>query len=304
VPKHQLAIAMVLLVVATACSSGSSSGNTPTSTTKTRPVPAGICRADAAPPSEYESVIVFAFENRTWSDVGLGFGPEMPYLHQLGEQCAFFRKWGETDPKQTSLAQYVGQITGTRQPGTVNDCNPSAKCSTRADNLFRQVWSSGGRAVNYVVGATAPCSADHNAPRHVPALYLWDRTDKRHCKEQVRPLAELDVNDLPNFAFVTPNECNDGHDCGNRVVDGWARDHVQPVLDSDAYKAGKVAVFIWYDEDRPVPNLWNTPTASTGPLDTEGAGSPATLRAWQSMLGLPCLANACTATDLRPAANS
>jgi len=28
------------------------------------------------------------------------------------------------------------------------------------------------------------------------------------------------------------------------------------------------------------------------------------LRAWQSMLGLPCLANACTAPDMRAAASS
>lgn len=247
---------------------------------------------------------MFAFENRTWSDVGLGFGSEMPYLHQLGQQCAFFPTWDETDPTQNSLTQYIGQITGAREPGTVNDCSPSATCSTTADNLFRQVRVSGRQAVNYVEGPTAPCSADNNAPKHVPALYLWAPDDRAHCQEQVRPLTDFDVHALPAFAFVSPNLCNDGHDCDNGVVDRWAREHVQPVLDSNAYRAGKVAVFIWYDEDRPVPNMWITPTATKGPLDVAGAGAPATLKAWQSMLGLPCLANACTAVDLRTPANS
>jgi hypothetical protein len=50
--------------------------------------------------------------------------------------------------------------------------------------------------------------------------------------------------------------------------------------------------------------MWVTPTATKGPLDVAGAGAPATLKAWQSMLGLPCLANACTAVDLRTPANS
>ena len=76
------------------------------------------------------------------------------------------------------------------------------------------------------------------------------------------------------------------------------------MLESPSYRAGKVAVFVWYDEDTPVPNLWITPTARAGPLSVAGAGAYATLRAWQSMLGLPCLAGACDAADMRSAARS
>ena len=57
-----------------------------------------------------------------------------------------------------------------------------------------------------------------------------------------------------------------GHDCSNATVDAWARANVQPVLDSAAYQAGQVAVFIWYDEDFPVPNLEIAPTAVPGLL--------------------------------------
>jgi hypothetical protein len=262
------------------------------------------CGNRGRPPARYRSGVVFAFENRTWSGVGPGFGRRMPYLHRLGRQCGWFRTWDETDPDQNSLAQYVGQVTGARQPGTVNDCTPSARCSTRADSIFRQLRHDGRRAVSFVAGATRPCSADHNAPRHVPALYLRAPEDRRHCRDQVRPLSELDVRHLPAFAFVTPNECDDGHDCGNRTVDRWASTHIQPVLDSRAYRHGHVAVFVWYDEDRPVPNLWITPTAHPGPLDLPGAGAAGTLRAWQSMLGLPCLEQACTAPVMRTPARS
>jgi hypothetical protein len=72
------------------------------------------------------------------------------------------------------------------------------------------------------------------------------------------------------------------------------------VIDSPAYRAGDVAVFIWYDEDHPVPNLWIAPSARRGPIRVP-AGYAGTLAAWESMLGLPCLADACGATGLRTA---
>jgi hypothetical protein len=304
---------LVTVLVAAGCSSGSSSAparrttstTARTTTTTVRPASAPVCGNPGAPPAHYTSIVVFSFENRTWSDVGLGFGPAMAYLHGLGQQCSYFPDWTETDTAQDSLTQYTGQVTGARQSGTVNDCTPpSASCSTQADNIFRQVRNAGRKAVNYVEDATAPCSADHNAARHVPALYMWGDADRAHCRQQVRPLSELDLNALPSFSFITPNLCNDGHDCNNDVVDKWAKANVQPVLDSRAYRAGHVAVFIWYDEDHPVPNLWITPTAARGPIAVTGAGYAGTLRAWQSMLGLPCLANACTAVDMRGPANS
>ncbi len=249
-------------------------------------------------------MVVFAFENRTWGTVGLGFGPEMPYLHGLGERCSFFTDWTETDPGQNSLTQYVGQVTGARQSGTVDDCTPSAACSTEADSIFRQVRTAGKQAINYVEGATVGCSAEGNAAKHVPALYLWGADDRAHCDEQVRPLSEFDPAALPTFAFVTPTLCNDGHDCSNATVDAFAEAHIQPVLASEAYRSGEVAVFVWYDEDHPAPNLWITPTARSGPRTISGAGYAGTLAAWEEMLGLSCLENACTAPDMRAAANS
>jgi hypothetical protein len=249
-------------------------------------------------------VVVFSFENRSWPDVGAGFGEAMPYLHQLGMQCSWFPQWTEMNTEDSSLGQYVGQVTGSLQTKTVNDCTPSETCNTTDDNLFRQVRTSGRTAVNYVEGATAPCSDGGNKAKHIPALYLWGADDRAHCSEQVRPFTEFNPNRLPAFAFVTPTLCNDGHDCGDQVVDTWARDHVQPVLDSAAYRAGKVAVFIWYDESAPVPNLWMTPTALPGARVGVAGGAAATLRAWQSMLNVPCLADACSSTDLRTAAHA
>jgi hypothetical protein len=313
---RRLAVAVtVLTLVVGAC--GSSGGGraarapkrattttAPGTTTTVAAAGAPPCGGTGAPPARYDSVVVFSFENRSWDEVGAGFGPSMPYLHTLGTQCAWFPQWTETDQQDKSLAQYVGQVTGARQPTTVADCKPSATCNTTADNLFRQVRTSGRDAVNYVEGASAPCSADGNAAKHIRALYLWGADDRAHCSEQVRPLTDLDPNRLPAFAWVSPDLCHDGHDCADAVVDQWARGHIQPVLDSPAYRAGRVAVFVWYDESAPVPNLWIAPTAAAGARAGVDANAAGTLKAWQSMLGVPCLADACTAPDLRTPAHA
>jgi len=307
--RARVAAAVVLMLVVAACGSSHKATSAAPSTARATTVPPNtaaqpVCGNPGRAPQHYRSIVVFSFENRTWSNVGgPGFGSKMPYLHGLGTQCAWFPDWTETDTGQNSLTQYVGQVTGARQAGTVNDCTPSTSCSTDADNIFRQARDARLTAINYVEGASRPCSASGNAAKHIPALYLWGDGDRAECSTQVRPFSEFDPNALPNFAFVTPTLCNDGHDCGNSTVDAWARAHIQPVLDSRAYRSGTVAVFVWYDEDHPVPNMWLAPTARRGPIAVPGAGYAGTLKAWEEMLGLRCLANACTAPDMRaPAA--
>jgi hypothetical protein len=263
----------------------------------------------AAPPAHYDHVVVFSFENRTWSNVGLGFST-MPYLHSLASACAYFSDWTETNTQQNSLTQYIGETSGVNNPNTVNDCNPSTTCRSTDDNIFRQVRSAGGTARNYVEGATTGCSASGNAAKHIPALYYFgtytdgtgSHSDHDFCNTEVRPYSEFDVNNLPTYAFITPTLCNDGHDCNDATVDAWASTNIQRVLDSAAYQAGTTAVFIWYDEDRPVPNLQIAPTSHAGDITQTGIGSHAALlKTIEDMLGVPVMNQGQLpgATDLR-----
>ena len=141
-----LAIALVLVLFTAACGgdddhTGSSSvtvpstTTTPTKGTTTSAAPRTVCGNPGPAPRHYQSIVVFSFENRTWARVGLGFGPSMPYLHSLGQQCTYFTHWAETDPKQSSLTQYVGQVTGAPQPGTQFDCSPSASNAKRRSRV-------------------------------------------------------------------------------------------------------------------------------------------------------------------------
>ncbi|HEX2657352.1 MAG TPA: lamin tail domain-containing protein, partial [Polyangia bacterium] len=165
----------------------------------------GICGSTAAAPAHYQHVVVFSFENRTWSNVGLGFSATtMPYLHGLASQCSYFTDWTETNTSQSSLTQYIGFTSGINNPATVNDCSPSTTCRSTDDNIFRQVRRAGGTARNYVEGAVTGCSASGNSAKHVPAMYYFgtytdatgSHADSDFCNTEVRPYSEFDVNNL------------------------------------------------------------------------------------------------------------
>ncbi len=242
-------------------------------------------------------------ENRTWDQVGgVGFG-DLPWLSQLAAGCSVYTGWRETNPEQNSLTQYIGLTSGVDNPATVDDCQPSGRCRSTDDNIFRQVRTAGGTARTYVEGASEPCSAKGNAAKHVPALYYQGGDDPAHCADEVRPLAELDPDHLPTYAMIVPDLCHDGHDCGNDTVDAWLADHLGPMLGGADYRAGTTAVFVLWDEDRPVPNLVIAPTATASQLSLGGAGHAAALRTMEELLGLPLLAGAAEAPSLRASAN-
>jgi hypothetical protein len=256
------------------------------------------CGASGTPPARYDHIVVVMEENRTWAAVGgVGFHDEaMPFLSSLAQQCTVFAQWTETNRSQSSLTQYIGLTSGVDNPHTVDDCAPSGTCRSTDDNIFRQVRLAGGTARSYVEGATSGCSAGGNAAKHIPALYYFGEytadgvthSDHDACSAEVRPLSELDVGALPTFAMISPNVCNDGHDCGNAQVDAFAQRVLQPILASATYRAGRTAVMVLYDEDYPVPNLLVAPTATPG-VSQAAAGHGAMLATWEQMLGLPLL---------------
>src|SRR5262249_27762248 len=146
------AVAVLFLLGVAACgSSGSTSSSSATgstlststsapttsttapATTTTGP-PSAPCLGSTAPPT-YQHVVVVMMENRTWNqEGGPGFG-SMPYLKSVAQRCAYYAQWTNTNPKQSSLTQYIGLTSGVNNPRTVNDCSPSPQCSSTDDNI-------------------------------------------------------------------------------------------------------------------------------------------------------------------------
>jgi hypothetical protein len=243
--------------------SGNSSAQSAASTVIPNPVvSAGNYCGNAPTGNTIDTVVVIAEENRSWSAVGMGFNAtNMPYVHTVASQCGYFTLDTETNTSDNSATQYVGVWTGYDIGVThvTNDCSPSTSCSYLGNNLFRAFRNAGVGHREYVEGATSTCSASGNAAKHIPELYMWDTTDRAACNAEVLPMSQFNFANPPTgFTFITPTQCNDGHDCIDSTVNAWLADpsRLPALFNTPQYKAGKVLVELWWDEDHPKPNLF------------------------------------------------
>ena len=88
--------------------------------------------------------------------------------------------------------------------------------------------------------------------KHNPWIYFDDiRTNATRCAADVVPYSQLSSdlanNTVPNFVWITPDMCNDMHDCSIATGDAWLKQQVPAILNSAAYKNGG-ALFITWDE--------------------------------------------------------
>jgi phosphatidylinositol-3-phosphatase len=104
---------------------------------------------------------------------------------------------------------------------------------------------------------------DMYAARHDPFVWFHSITNFPACNNVV-PLSELEADlsseaTTPNFAFITPNVCHDGHDqpCvdgepgGLVSADAWLHDWIPLILNSEAFKEDGV-LLITTDESEGV----------------------------------------------------
>jgi phosphatidylinositol-3-phosphatase len=110
--------------------------------------------------------------------------------------------------------------------------------------------------------------ADQYATKHNPFYYFHGLIDRRdRCVQHVVNLRHLEddlksVSTTPNYSFITPNLCDDGHDApcidhatgGLVQADGFLRKWVPRIMDSPAYKADGVLI-ITFDEASGPPGM-------------------------------------------------
>ena len=73
------------------------------------------------------------------------------------------------------------------------------------------------------------------------------------CPSNVVPLSQLDADlseDTPNFVWITPNLCHDGHDCSARTSDQWLAEVVPKITESAAWKEDGVLFVLWDEADK------------------------------------------------------
>lgn len=103
-------------------------------------------------------------------------------------------------------------------------------------------------------------SGDKYATRHDPFMYFHAIIDSPICKKDVVRLSELktdlrSIDTTPNFSFITPNLCNDGHNSpcsdgrhgGLRSINTFLKKWIPLIMASPAYKKNGL-IIITFDE--------------------------------------------------------
>jgi hypothetical protein len=199
-----------------------------------------------APLPVFSHVFIIVMENKEASQV-VG-NSSAPYLNSLAAQYARAANYyGVTHP---SLPNYLA-LTGGSTFGIDSDCTD---CFVDADNIASQLEAAGRSWKAYMESMPSACflgSAAPYAQKHNPFIYYDDvRTDPARCNKIVpfdQLAADLQADQVPDYVWISPNLCNDMHDCSVGTGDQWLQAWVPRILASPAWK-DKGVLFITFDE--------------------------------------------------------
>lgn len=241
-------------------------------------------------------------ENHTWGSV-IG-NPGAPYITALARQCGTDSRYSAVG--SPSLPNYLGATSGSTQ-GVTDDADPGQH-SFAVDNLFRQVRQAGGSERSFVESMPADCelvSQGSYAAKHNPAVYYDGPGDRAACQADDLPLsafsAVLASGQLPSYTSITPNICDDMHDCSVAVGDQWLATWVPRILATASYRSGTTALFMVWDEPTPLANVEVAPSVRPGTVSSSPVNHYSLLAATEEMLGLPLLGAASSAPSMRAA---
>ena len=256
------------------------------------PEPKGPCGTKSK--ATYAHVAVVVMENKAYSEI-IG-SSAAPYINGLARKCGLATNYyAVTHP---SLPNYIALTSGTT--AGISDDAPPADHELTSRSIFSQ---TGSRWRSYQESMPSNCDLTNASPyavKHNPAAYYTNV--RTACAKQDVPLPAA-----PSFAasytFVTPNLCNDMHDCSISTGDTWLKNFIPKILRSAEYQKGTLVLFLTWDEDsgNRIPLVVVAPTVPAGLKVTTKYTHYGLLRTSESILGKPCLASACTATSLRRA---
>ncbi len=251
-------------------------------------------------------------ENHSYSEVwNTG---SSPYITSLGNAYAVAGNYHAiTHP---SLPNYLNLVGGSNY-GITTDCSPSSTCHVSATNLADSLEARGLSWKAYIESIPSPCDITGSgsyAPKHNPFVYFDDiRNTTARCSSHDVPYSALagdlaSTSTTPNFAFITPNLCDDMHDCAVSTGDAWLKSNVPQILSSPACASGTCLLILTWDEDdgssgNHVLTIFAGPGAKTGGFTSSTNYTHfSLLRTVEAIFGLPALttndASASPMTDL------
>jgi hypothetical protein len=195
---------------------------------------------------DFTHIFVLVFENKEFGSV-IG-NSQMPVLNRLARENTLLTQYYAV--RHPSLPNYVALIGG----DTFNIDSDCETCYVNSTSLPDLIEAAGRTWRTYQEDMPSACftggSSGEYAKKHNPFMYFDPiRTNAARCQAGVVPLTQLEADltggNMPDFAFITPNLCNSGHDCGLDVSDAWIGTQVDRIVASPAYDDSSLIVLTW-----------------------------------------------------------
>jgi hypothetical protein len=235
------------------------------------------------------SVFVVVMENRTSAD-----SLAQPYTAGLAGRYALAADYHAVS--HPSLPNYLALTSGSTY-GIADDSYHQLPAGGLGAQLSQRRIS--WRAYMEGMGANCLSNQGRYALKHDPFPFYGGA-----CPSNVVPFDSLNgalAGGTPRFVWITPDLCNDGHDCGSQVADSFLRGLVPRILASPAWTSGGVLFLTWDEDDGSSTNQVATIVASPN----QGAHRSARaythyslLATVEDLLGVPRLGQAAQAQPM------
>src|SRR5437016_3914372 len=201
----------------------------------------------------FAHVVVVVMENTSAPSI-IGNTSQASYINSLAGQYAYASN--DFAVSHPSLPNYLA-LTGASTFGITSDCSPAA-CPVNATNLMDRIESSGRSWKGYMESMPTSCATTDAYPyavKHNPFVYYNDiRTNASRCQSHVVPFTQLSTDlrsasTTPSYSWITPNMCNDMHDCSIATGDAWLRTQIPAILGSPAFTTQNSVLLLTWDED-------------------------------------------------------
>lgn len=197
---------------------------------------------------KFSHVLMIVMENKDFDEV-IG-NPKAPYFNGLAKDYTLLTDYYAI--RHASLPNYLAMISGDTF-GVDKDCND---CFINAKSLPDLLEAEGRTWKTYQESLPSPGYLGEASGlyviRHNPFLYFDPiRKDAERLRRSVVALTDLDQdlkdNSLPDYAFIMPNLCHSGHDCGFETTDKWLETWANKILRSSAFDHDALLV-LTFDE--------------------------------------------------------
>jgi len=188
-------------------------------TAATDPAPAVAATPSASVVPRPDHVVVVVMENKNRTSV-LG-SSSAPYLNELARRGAnMSQSYGVTHPSQPN---YVAMFSGSQHGVTTNACRDLGDQPNLGSQLVAAGLSFTGYAEAMPRAGYTGCKSGRYERKHNPWVSFSNLPPELNQPFTAFP---TDYNRLPTVSFVTPDMCNDMHDCSVSTGDAWLKRHL------------------------------------------------------------------------------